>query len=299
MLISKRQLRRLIESAIYEQNAPEEIDNDETSGKLKSKMKSTADAKKGAQKSIKSKISSGGKQVIPKEVRAELKKLRLDGYTSLAFDKEGVNGLSILLLSDEKARDLALKRLKSIYGEDSVTLGSTERLQGGSAGIKDFDGKRLQTTGFKLGDDLIRRKVQSKEDLEQMFAGGDDIFIKMEKPKKASQPAGTISEQFRTFSDLAGDMLNESSAQNLDRVQHAAIDLYDAMDGMGTDEGDIREIFQSMRGDINTLRKVAYLYGAISRGGSLYEDLLSEMGEGDIKQYVEQSFPGAMDILSR
>jgi hypothetical protein len=142
MRLNRRQLRRLIESTIYEQEA------------------------------------GGKKKVIPKEVRAELKKLRLGGYTSLAFDKEGVNGLSIVL--DEKGRDLALKRLKSVYGEDRVTLGSTERLQGGSAGIKDFDGKLLQTTGSKVGDDLRMRKVQSKEDLEQIFADGDDIFIKME-----------------------------------------------------------------------------------------------------------------------
>ena len=143
MRLNRRQLRRLIESAIYEQ-------------------------------------TEGGKQVAPKEVRAELKKLRLDGYTSLAFDKEGVNGLSILLLNLNDEKEIALKRLKNIYGEDRVTLGSTERLQGGSAGIKDFDGKRLQTTGFEITRDLRKRKVQSKEDLEQLFADGDDIFIKME-----------------------------------------------------------------------------------------------------------------------
>jgi len=159
MRLNRRQLRRLIETAIYEQD--------------------TWDDQKVKPGKPTFGVEGGKKLVVPKEVRAELKKLRLGGYTSLAFDKEGVNGLSILLFEIPKERDLALKRLKSIYGEDRVTSGSTARLQGGSAGIKDFDGKRLQTTGF---EELFayRRKVQSKEDMEQIFADGDDIFIKME-----------------------------------------------------------------------------------------------------------------------
>ena len=57
--------------------------------------------------------------------------------------------------------------------------------------------------------------------------------------------------------------------------------------------------FKYMNREKETLAQVAYLYGVISRGGSLYDDLSDEMSESAISQYVEQQFPGALSILRR
>ena len=91
--------------------------------------------------------------------------------------------------------------------------------------------------------------------------------------------------------------LNESVT--LDKFQDMAIRLYDAMDGMGTDEDEVSEIFKYMNREVNTLMKVSYLYGVISRGGSLYEDLLSDMSKGAIQQNIERVFPNAIEFLKR
>jgi hypothetical protein len=136
MRLNRRQLRRLIESAIYEQ------------GQAKG-------------------------QVVPKEVRAEMRKLRLRGITSLAFDGEGNQGLA-LRVSDHMDRDgsstkLAVARLKKLYGEDKVMTGVVKRLQGGSAGVKGFDGKQLDRETFKK-DGLAKDILDNEK----------SIFIKMD-----------------------------------------------------------------------------------------------------------------------
>ena len=108
MRLNRRQLRRLIESAIYEQAEGEK------------------------------------KQVVPKEVRAEMKKMNLGGYTALAFDGSGNRGLAVELRG-ESLDDvpIAFERLKKIYGEDRVSMDGIKKLQGGSSGIKKISGERV------------------------------------------------------------------------------------------------------------------------------------------------------------
>ena len=114
MRLNRRQLRRLIESAIYEQ------------------------------------AEGGKKKVVPKEVRVELRTLNAHGFTCLAFDQEGNRGLSILIPeSDEKEQELIFNRLKKTYGA-KVKKGVTAKLQGGSAAIKSIsDGERFDAEGIK------------------------------------------------------------------------------------------------------------------------------------------------------
>ena len=58
MKLNRKQLRRLIESTILEQ--------------------------------------AGAKPLVPKEVRQELERLRLSGYTALAFDEDGEEGIVVV-----------------------------------------------------------------------------------------------------------------------------------------------------------------------------------------------------------
>jgi len=137
MRLNRRQLRRLIESAIYEQ------------------------------------AEGGKKQVVPKEVRAEMKKLNLRGMTSLAFDGEGNQGLALRVSNymdeDGSSTKLAVARLKKLYGEDKVMTGVVKRLQGGSAGVKGFDGTQLNT------------KIYKKDGLaKDVLVDEKAIFIKMD-----------------------------------------------------------------------------------------------------------------------
>ena len=104
-------------------------------------------------------------------------------------------------------------------------------------------------------------------------------------------------KKLRKLIESALNEKNESTG--LDKFQDMAIKLYDAMDGMGTNEEEIGEIFRHMNKEVEALDKVAYLYGAISRGVSLHDDLSDEMSEGDIEEYIDREFPGAMEILSR
>ena len=126
MRLNRRQLRRLIESAIYEQS------------------------------------ESGKKKVAPKEVRAELNNLRLDGITCLAFDREGNQGLAVRITHstdiDGSKSKLAISRLKKVYGEDRVSQGVVKRLQGGSAGIKTFDGERHNFEKSGFAENLLTNK---------------------------------------------------------------------------------------------------------------------------------------------
>jgi hypothetical protein len=123
MKLNRRQLRRLIESTILEQ--------------------------------------SGAKPLVPKDVRQELERLRLSGFTALAFDGDSNEGIVIVFgdvgtgeSSSEhiKAADLALKRLRLVYGEDRVARGAAERLQGGSAAIKGFGNEVRSGDGRMTGE---------------------------------------------------------------------------------------------------------------------------------------------------
>ncbi len=138
MRLNRRQLRRLIESAIYEQ------------GQAKG-------------------------QVVPKEVRAELTKLRLSGMTALGFDGGGDQGIAISINKSGGGKEgvkLAFSRLKKIYGEDRVVMGGVKRLQGGSAGIKSFGESEREKEQYG-GDEI-------KDLFQEFFEGDDAIFIKMD-----------------------------------------------------------------------------------------------------------------------
>ena len=117
MKLNRRQLRRLIESAIYEQ------------------------ASSGGGSSASTKRT---KEVIPKEVREELQRLRFGGFTALAVDEDGNEGIAIRLYSVEDKSEyenqnkIVLNHLKKVYGDDRVAFGTVARLLGGSAGIKQF-----------------------------------------------------------------------------------------------------------------------------------------------------------------
>ena len=140
MRLNRRQLRRLIESAIYEQS------------------------------------EGGKKQVVPKEVRAELTKLRTEGQTALAFDGDGNRGIAIGFTKKsvkKGAPKLALGRLKKIYGDDRVVMGGVKRLQGGSASIKAFGPGVGANVSYGSEDDV-------KDRFQKYFTGDDAIFIKMD-----------------------------------------------------------------------------------------------------------------------
>jgi hypothetical protein len=141
MKLNRRQLRRLIETSIYEQ------------------------------------AEGGRKRVVPEEVREELRSIGLtgaDAITALGTDKSGRSGLFILV---GKIGNLSrsLTHLKDVYGEDRVEQCRPAKLQGGSAAIKTLGPKGAQ----RIPGSIPGLKDAYTED-GQLFGSDRVIFVKFD-----------------------------------------------------------------------------------------------------------------------